>query len=102
MMLRTQGFDVETAHDGESALDLVRSSRPDGVLLDIGLPRMNGFEVAQTLRSEGYTGKLIAVSGYGQADDRRRSQAAGFDHHLVKPVDHRHLVALLRNSPIKT
>lgn len=99
MMLRTQGFEVETANDGESALELIRSRQPEGVLLDIGLPRMNGYEVAQTLRKEGFAGKLIAVSGYGQAEDRRRSQEAGFDHHLVKPVDHRHLVALLRGAP---
>ncbi|MGD9633030.1 MAG: PAS domain S-box protein [Pirellulales bacterium] len=98
MMLRTQGFDVDTAHDGESALELIRAKRPDGVLLDIGLPRMNGYEVAKALRNEGFAGKLIAVSGYGQAEDRRRSQEAGFDHHLVKPVDHRHLVALLRGA----
>ena len=102
MMLRMQGFEVETANDGESALDLVRSTQPDGVLLDIGLPRMNGYEVAQTLRNEGFSGKLIAVSGYGQAEDRRKSQEAGFDHHLVKPVDHRHLIALLRGSPATT
>jgi CheY-like chemotaxis protein len=101
MMLRMQGFEVETANDGESALELVRASQPDGVLLDIGLPRMNGYEVAQTLRNEGFAGKLIAVSGYGQAEDRRKSQEAGFDHHLVKPVDHRHLIALLRGSPAK-
>jgi CheY-like chemotaxis protein len=102
MMLRTQGFEVETANDGEAALELIRSNRPDGVLLDIGLPRMNGYEVAQTLRGEGFAGKLIAVSGYGQAEDRRKSQEAGFDHHLVKPVDHRHLIALLRGAAAAT
>lgn len=102
MMLRTQGFEVDTAHDGESALELIRQKKPDGVLLDIGLPRMNGYEVARALRNEGFAGKLIAVSGYGQAEDRRRSQEAGFDHHLVKPVDHRHLVALLRGAAAAT
>jgi len=102
MMLRTQGFEVETANDGEAALELIRSNRPDGVLLDIGLPRMSGYEVAHTLRGEGYAGKLIAVSGYGQAEDRRKSQEAGFDHHLVKPVDHRHLIALLRGAAAAT
>lgn len=102
MMLRTQGFEVETANDGEAALELIRSNRPDGVLLDIGLPRMNGYEVAEALRKEGFAGKLIAVSGYGQAEDRRKSHEAGFDHHLVKPVDHRHLIALLRGALAET
>lgn len=59
---------------------------------------MNGYEVAQSLRREGFTKEtLIAISGYGQADDRRRSKEAGFNHHLVKPVDHEVLAALLRS-----
>lgn len=98
MLLRGKGFDVETAHDGETALEMARAVRPEALLLDIGLPRMNGYEVAQMLRSEGFTGKLIAVSGYGQSEDRRRSLAAGFNHHLVKPVDHEHLVKLLKDG----
>ena len=98
MLLRGQGFEVETAHDGEAALDLARAHRPDALLLDIGLPRMNGYEVARALRDEGFAGKLIAVSGYGQSEDRRRSLEAGFDHHLVKPVDHRELINLLSGA----
>jgi PAS domain S-box-containing protein len=95
MLLRNQGYEVETAHDGQAAFDLALSSRPDVALLDIGLPRMNGYEVAQALRKQGFTGKLIAVSGYGQSEDRRRSREAGFDHHLVKPVDHHQLFELI-------
>jgi len=98
MLLRGKGFEVDTAHDGESALEMARAIRPDAMLLDIGLPRMNGYEVAQMLRSEGFAGKLIAVSGYGQSEDRRRSLEAGFNHHLVKPVDHQHLVELLNGG----
>jgi PAS domain S-box-containing protein len=98
MLLRSHGFEVETAHDGQEAFDLARASCPDVALLDIGLPRMNGYEVAEALRKEGFTGKLIAVSGYGQTEDRRRSREAGFDHHLVKPVDHRHLLELLTGN----
>jgi PAS domain S-box-containing protein len=98
MLLRGKGFDVETAHDGETALELARAHRPDALLLDIGLPRMNGYEVARALRDEGFAGKLIAVSGYGQSEDRRKSLEAGFDHHLVKPVDHRELIDLLSGA----
>jgi PAS domain S-box-containing protein len=100
VLLRLLGHEVRTAHDGLGAIAEAREFRPDFVLLDIGLPRMSGYEVAARLRQEdGCTGAvLIAVSGYGQDEDRRRSKEAGFDYHLVKPVDHDALVTLLSHS----
>ncbi len=87
MLLQTQGHEVQTAYDGEEALQLATGFRADLVLLDIGLPSMNGFEVARQLRSCGSVARLVALSGYGQPEDLRRSREAGFDGHLVKPVD---------------
>jgi CheY-like chemotaxis protein len=98
MLLRVGDHEVRIVHDGLSALDAAKAFRPQVVLLDIGLPGLNGYEVARRLRSDPLTKDvlLVAVSGYGQDEDRRRSQQAGFDHHLVKPVD---LVALQRIMP---
>ena len=89
LLLRLAGHDVRTGHDGPAALRLARELRPQAVLLDLGLPGMDGYEVARQLRREsGADGPLlVAVSGYGQEEDRRRSRAAGFDYHLVKPAD---------------
>jgi len=89
LLLRTFGHEVHVAHEGPHALELARELRPDVVLLDIGLPGMNGYDVAAQLRElEGlHDTVLIAVTGYGQDEDRKRSRDAGFDHHLVKPVD---------------
>jgi PAS domain S-box-containing protein len=96
-LLKLLGHDVKVVHDGEAAIDAARTHRPEIVLLDIGLPGMDGYDVAATLRREeccrGAT--LVAVSGYGQEADVRRSQHAGFDHHLVKPVDYDSLMLLL-------
>jgi signal transduction histidine kinase len=100
-LLGVEGYDVRVAHDGRAAIDAARDRRPDVVLLDIGLPGMNGYEVARAVRRDpdlaGVT--LIAISGYGQDHDRRRSADAGFDHHLVKPVDYGVLYALLDAVP---
>jgi signal transduction histidine kinase/CheY-like chemotaxis protein len=89
LLLRLAGHEVWTTHDGPAALGLARELRPEVVLLDIGLPGMDGYEVARRLRQEpGLSGALlVAVSGYGQAEDRRRSREAGFDEHVVKPAD---------------
>jgi CheY-like chemotaxis protein len=89
MVLRLMGHDVRTAHDGPSGLAAVKEFQPDVLLLDIGLPGMDGYEVARRLRlmPEGQSIQLVAVSGYGQEEDRRRAQEAGFDQHLTKPVD---------------
>jgi CheY-like chemotaxis protein len=97
MLLGLLGHEVQTAHDGPSGLEIARGFRPDFVLLDIGLPGMSGYEVAAQLRREDACkgAVIIAVSGYGQEEDRRRSREAGFDHHLLKPIDHEALMTLL-------
>ena len=76
-----------TAATGPAALDAAPSFEPDVVLLDVGLPGMDGFEVARRLRARGFAGMLIALTGYGGPADRERARDAGFDHHLVKPVE---------------
>ncbi len=99
-LLQLLGHDVKTAHDGPEAFKVARAQRPEFVLLDIGLPGMDGYEVAARLRHEGWCpgAVFIAISGYGQDEDRRRSKEAGFDHHLVKPIDHHTLLTLLSNA----
>ena len=87
-LLKIWGHDVRLAHDGPAALAAARDYQPEVILLDIGLPGMDGFAVAQQLRTEGLqTGMLVALTGYGEQTDKQRSQQAGFHHHLVKPVD---------------
>lgn len=88
-LLGAYGYQVQVAYDGKEALDRIRERAPDVVLLDIGMPQMDGYEVARRMREDPrLTGaRLIAISGYGQEEDRQRSREAGFDHHLVKPVD---------------
>jgi CheY-like chemotaxis protein len=97
-LLRLHGHEVRTARDGPSALAAAQADAPEVVLLDIGLPGMDGYEVARGLRQQfGPDGVwLVAVTGYGQLEDRRRSQSAGIDHHLVKPVDLDALQNILR------
>jgi signal transduction histidine kinase/ActR/RegA family two-component response regulator len=89
MLLKFLGADVLTANDGPAALEALKTYRPSVVLLDLGMPGMDGLEVARRARSqpEGRNVTLIALSGWGQEQDRRRSKEAGIDHHLVKPVD---------------
>lgn len=87
MMLNILGHSTSMAHDGHSAVEAAMRERPDVVLLDIGLPGMNGYEVCRLLRQQGLTEELIlAVTGYGQENDRQLAREAGFDVHLVKPV----------------
>jgi CheY-like chemotaxis protein/anti-sigma regulatory factor (Ser/Thr protein kinase) len=86
-VLRIDGHVVETVHTSEGALERLGESTPDIVLLDIGLPGMDGYQVAQKIRESNQTTRLIALTGYGQPEDMERSLAAGFDAHLVKPVD---------------
>jgi PAS domain S-box-containing protein len=97
MLMELHGHDVYIAHDGQSALDSAERHRPDIVLLDIGLPVLNGHDVCRRIRQQqwGEAMVLIALTGWGQDEDRRRSQEAGFDGHLVKPVDHARLLALI-------
>ena len=88
-VLDTRGYVVRVAHDGPSALDIADSFQPHVALLDIGLPVMDGYELAIRLRQRPGLADvtLVAVTGYGQSSDKARTRAAGFDHHLVKPVD---------------
>jgi CheY-like chemotaxis protein len=88
-LLELTGHVVETAADGPSALAAARVFNPDVVLMDIGLPGMNGYEVARRLRADPAfrETRLIALTGWGQDTDRERSREAGFDLHLVKPID---------------
>ena len=96
-LLRMSGHDVLVAHDGPHALELAAATDPAAVLLDLGLPGMDGFEVARRLRFVPGVchARLIALTGYGQADDRQATARAGFDAHLVKPVDYDELARLL-------
>ena len=89
MVLRVSGYDVRCVHDGPSALAVAENYRPEVVVLDIGLPGMSGYDVAEQLRGrrEFRRTPIIAVTGYGQDEDRRRAREAGFDAHLTKPVD---------------
>jgi CheY-like chemotaxis protein len=89
MLLRMEGHDIRMAHTGESALHLAAQFSPNAVLLDLGLPGLNGYEVARLLRQDAHLPQpltLIALTGWGSGDDRRAAEAAGFDHHLMKPV----------------
>jgi CheY-like chemotaxis protein len=97
MILRLKGHDIQTAHDGLEAIQAAASFRPEVVLLDIGLPKMNGYEAARHIREQPWGGNmaLIALTGWGQDEDKRRSLEAGFDHHLTKPVDPAALEKLL-------
>jgi len=89
MLLAMEGYDVRVAYDGPQALEAVRTARPDVILLDIGLPGMDGFQVAQRVRADSANSSIVivAVSGYGQEEHRSRSTQAGCDHHLVKPIE---------------
>ena len=89
MLLSFSGHEVRIARDGAEALDAVRDFRPDIAFLDIGMPGLTGYEVAQAVRAEpwGQEVTLIAVTGWGQTDDRLRASTAGFDRHLLKPID---------------
>jgi two-component system, chemotaxis family, CheB/CheR fusion protein len=105
-LLRLDGHEVQVAHDGSEGLEMAEDFRPDVILLDIGLPGIDGYEVAQRLRAlpEFNGTQIIAMTGYGQPEDRRRSREAGIDHHLVKPVKIDFVRALLAraDSPAAT
>jgi CheY-like chemotaxis protein/anti-sigma regulatory factor (Ser/Thr protein kinase) len=100
LLLRLFGNEVRTAYDGRIALDAAQAHRPDVVLLDIGLPGLDGLEVCRRLRAQPDGGQMliVAMTGYGQEEDKRRSREAGFNDHLVKPVDFDALKGLL-SSP---
>jgi CheY-like chemotaxis protein len=97
-LLRMLGNSVAVAHSGESALAALPTFEPELILLDLGMPHMNGFEVARRIRASARHSdvRLIALTGWGQAADVERSRRAGFDQHVVKPLDIERLRDLLR------
>jgi CheY-like chemotaxis protein len=96
-LLELLGNKVRTAYDGEAGVHAAREFQPDVVLCDIGMPKMNGYDAARRIRTEpwGRNMVLVALTGWGQADDYRKTSEAGFDHHLVKPVESDSLIKLL-------
>ena len=102
-LLRTDGHEVEVVHDGAAGLAKLEDFRADIVLLDIGLPRMDGFMVAHAIRERfalaGRRPRLLALTGYGREEDRHAALTAGFDGHLAKPVDPRRLLQIVADEP---
>jgi CheY-like chemotaxis protein len=99
MFLEALGYDVRTAHNGPAALELAQRWHPQAIFLDISMPLIDGDEVCRKLRQErwGRAALIAAVTGFGMPEDRKRSFEAGFDHHLVKPVDPRQIIKLLQS-----
>jgi CheY-like chemotaxis protein len=103
ILLELDGNQIRTAYDGVEAIEVAADFRPDVVLLDLGLPRMDGYQAAQRIRSEPWGEKmlLVALTGWDHDDDRRRTSEAGFDQHLVKPVDSGALMKILSALPAR-
>jgi CheY-like chemotaxis protein len=101
LLLRLRGHEVEVAYDGAAALETAGAFHPEVVLLDIGLPGLDGYQVASRLRRRRRTAGalLVALTGYGQEEDQQRAREAGFNHHLTKPVDLPVLYELLAHPP---
>jgi DNA-binding response OmpR family regulator len=99
IFLRRCGWEVIGAHDGLTALAAIQEACPPVALIDIGLPKLDGLELAQRVRAGGAVCRLVAMSGFGTARDRDRSERAGFDLHLVKPIDPGVLRAALELAP---
>ncbi len=101
LLLQASGNETHVAHDGFEAVQTAETVRPEIIVLDIGLPQMDGFEVCRQIRQQPWakTATMIALTGWGQAGDRRKSREAGFDHHLVKPVDQNALLNLFLQTP---
>ena len=97
MMLKVLGHDVRTAHDGQAAVDLAEQFRPELALLDIGMPKLNGYDAARRLRHQPWAESLtlVALTGWGQDEDKRQAAQAGFDHHFTKPIPPEALESLL-------
>jgi signal transduction histidine kinase/ActR/RegA family two-component response regulator len=104
MLLAFEGHETHKAHDGADAVRTAERVRPDIVLMDIGLPILNGYEACRRIRSHawGATITMVAITGWGQEDDREQSNAAGFDLHLVKPVDHDELLQVVGSARART
>ena len=101
MLLEVRGDEVRIAYDGLEALDAKADFRPEVVLLDIGMPKLSGYDVAKRIRqARGNAVLIVAITGWGQEDDRQRARDAGFNHHFTKPVDFEMLLELIdRESP---
>jgi CheY-like chemotaxis protein len=99
-VMRTLGCDAQVAYDGDEAVTLARRYRPHLAILDLGMPRMNGYEAARRIRAEprGDIMRIVALSGWGRPEDRRQAAEAGFDQHLVKPARIEDLEALARSA----
>jgi CheY-like chemotaxis protein len=102
-LLRIEGNEVRTVHDGLEAVAVAAEFRPDLVLMDIGMPEVDGYEACRRIRNLPFGSEvtLVAVTGWGQADDRRKSKAAGFDHHMVKPVEPVAIERLLQRLSVR-
>jgi CheY-like chemotaxis protein len=102
MLLEVLGHAADVVHDGEEAIVAAATRPPDVILMDIGLPGMNGYDAARRIRSDckGRPLLIIALTGWGQDEDRRRSADAGIDHHLVKPLDLDKLRQILATAPL--
>jgi CheY-like chemotaxis protein len=100
MMLDLMGNETRIAHDGLAAVETAEQFRPDIILLDIGLPKLNGYDACRRIRGQPWSKGMVivALTGWGQEEDRRRSREAGFDHHLVKPVEIAALQAILQSA----
>jgi len=102
-LLRDEGYDARGSYRGKDVLDLVRDFDPHAVLLDIGMPDLNGYEAARLVRARYGSASplLIAVTGWKKASDRLLAQLAGFDHHVAKPYDPQLLLSLLKSNPAR-
>jgi PAS domain S-box-containing protein len=102
LILKKQGHLVKTAYDGVEAVQIAESFKPDVIFMDIGMPRMNGLDACKAIRSMhwGKSIHIIALSGWGQEEDRNKSEAAGFDQHIVKPIERRTLERLMNEAPV--
>ena len=98
-LLGVMGYQVRVAYDGPEAIEAADEFRPAVALLDIGLPRMSGYDIARHIREKQGAGVLlVAITGWGQDDDRRKAREAGFDHHFTKPADFEVLVELIEQE----
>ncbi|HUP31324.1 MAG TPA: ATP-binding protein [Usitatibacter sp.] len=104
LMLEVMGHEVRVARDGQEAVDLADEFRPEAILMDIGMPRMNGYDACKCIRGQPWASRafIVALTGWGQDDDKNRSRAAGFDRHLVKPVEPVMLENLIRALPVSS
>jgi CheY-like chemotaxis protein len=100
MLLAFDGHEIHKAHDGADAVRTAERVRPDVVLMDIGLPILNGYEACRRIRSQAWGAAItmVAITGWGQEEDHKQSDAAGFDLHLVKPVDHDDLLRVMGSA----